>query len=479
VSVRFIFGSSAAYLAVTVATSATSLLLVPLMTRVLTRADYGAMLLIANGASVISFLFGLSVAAALPTLFSNAATDERRRALCSTMILSVAVMQLLPYILIVLLSQQVSIFFLRTPDYASAIVLGAIWSFLNACTLCLVLIVRMLERHTLYLMVQLPALFLQVTLIVWLLLFVRTGLYGFYIATAAAAAIAVIAYCFALRHWISGPFEFRQFATAGRIGMQLLPWHLASLLTMSSAAFFLTLKGHLDEAGLFSVASGAASLLFAISNAVESVWSPFVLRRKDEPDLARMQVRIFSLFSSALLIAASAISLFAHELFLVMVGPALREGFRFVPALNLAFCILAFANCFAQGLQARQRTIHYAWIGMVASAVFLATCLVLVGPFGAFGIIAGMGAAFSTMLILLQVMSARFMPVPYPWARHGLMWLIAVIIVAYSDSLDVSASAIAIKLVALVIISGLPFVFGAVHWSDVRLARDTLRLALP
>jgi O-antigen/teichoic acid export membrane protein len=473
-SARYVFGSSAAYLAVMIADRTANLLLFPLMTRILTPGDYGVILLIGNGGALINLLFGFSLAQALPTVFSSAGSEPARRAVCTTIMLSIAAIFFIVYLAVMLLSQEISIYFLHTAGYESAIALGALSYFLSGCSLCLILIVRLTERHKLYPMVQIPALILQVGLLIWFIMSASLSVRSQYIATAAAGLFTTIIYVVALRHWLTGRFESRQLFTASHIGLQMLPWQIATLLTTNSAAFFLTRSRHIEEAGLFLVAYGAAGLLIVASSSFDSVWTPFVLLRKDQPDFNQTQIRIFSLYSSALLLGASALSLFAHELFVVLAGPAFREGYRLVPALSLACCIFCFANNFAQGLQARQRTIHYAWIGIVTSVVFLAIAFPLAGIWGASGIIAAMGGGFLTMLLLLQLTSGRLMPVGYPWARHGLMWLTAVAFIAFTYSFDVSWPAAVAKLCVLTAILSLPFLFGAVRVSDVRLAKDSL-----
>lgn len=473
-SARFIFGSSATYLAVMVAERAASLLLFPLMTRILTPGDYGAILLIGNGGALINLLFGYSLAQALPTLFSNARSEPVRRAVCTTIMLSITAILFVLYLAVALLSKEISIYYLHTPEYETAIALGALSSFLNGCSLCLVLIVRLSERHKLYQMVQLPGLVLQVGLIVWFIVSASLSVSSQYAAAAAAGLFTTVVYVVALRRWLTGRIESRQLVVASRIGLQMLPWQFATLLTTNSAAFFLTRSGHIEEAGLFLVAYGAAGLLIVAASSFDSVWTPFVLSRKDQPDLRQTQIRIFSLYSSALLMGASALCLFAHELFVVLAGPAFRDGYRLVPALTLACCIFCFANSFAQGLQARQQTVHYIWIGIVTSVVFLAIAFSLAGTWGASGVIAAMGGGFFTMLVLLQLTSERLMAVGYPWARHGSMWLIAVGVIALTYTLDISWPAAIAKLGALAAILSMPFLFGAVHVSDVRLARNSL-----
>lgn len=473
-SAKFIFGSSAAYLAVTIADNATRLLLLPWMTRILTPADYGVMLLIGNGTALINLLFGFSLVTALPMLFSNASSDMSRRAICTTILSAVGAVFLVLYLTAALLSRQISSFFLHTPSYSSVIALGAVSAFLNACSICLVSLVRLTERHTLYPAVQIPALIVQIGIIGWFIVSGSLTIESQYIATASAGFLAMSAYLVILRHWLTGRFEVRTLSAAGRIGAQVLPWQIATLLATSSAAFFLTRAGHIDESGLFLVASAAAGLLVVLANSFENVWTPFVLLRKDEPDIAKTQIRIFSLYSSILLVAAASLSVFAHELFVIMTGSAFRSGYRFVPGLVIAYCLFCFVNGFAQGLQARQRTIHYAWIGIIASGAFLATAFLLSARFGAWGIIAAMIASFLVMLVLLQIVSGRFMPVAYPWGRHALMWATAATIVAFVFSLEISWIVTAIKVFVLMCIATLPFFFGAIHLSDLRLLKFSL-----
>jgi O-antigen/teichoic acid export membrane protein len=473
-SVRFVFGSSIVYLMVLLAERVASVLLTPLLTRLLSPADYSAILLVANGSALINLLFGFSFVQSLTPMFSNAETPDDRRSASTTVLLMVSVLMALTHAGVILLSRSISLYFLHTDIYSTAIALGAVWSFLSGCSICLVAIARMTERHKLYLYVQLPALIVQVGLIVWLLVFVMAGINGMYIAMSAAAAMTATTYVMVLRHWLTGQFDAAHLRKAFAIGMQLLPWQFSMVLTTNSAAFFLTRSGHIVEAGLFSVANGLAVLVMVASNSFESVWTPYVLLRKDDGNLPAIQLRVFSLYSSTLLVGTAVISLFAYEIFVVLVGPAFREGYGFVPPLAFAYCIYGFGNCFAQGLAARMRIGHYVWIGLAAAAVFVSVCLPLVGQWGAHAVILAMGCGFLSMLIMLQVITQRLAPVPYPWARHGLMWLIAAGLVGVTYPVALGWQGGAVKLAVLVAIVALPFVFGAIRWSDVLLAKGLI-----
>src|SRR6266545_3070002 len=120
-SVRFIFGSSVAYLAVLLSERVASILLTPLLTRLLTPTDYSAILLIANGSALINLLFGFSFVQSLTPLFANAKTVAERRSASTTVLLLVVVLMALAHVGVLLLSQSISFYFLHTYDYSTAI----------------------------------------------------------------------------------------------------------------------------------------------------------------------------------------------------------------------------------------------------------------------------------------------------------------------------------------------------------------------
>lgn len=465
-SARFVFGSSAPYLAVMVTERAVALLMFPVLTRILTPADYGAILLVSNIAALVNPLFAFSLCQALPSLFSNTPSNDRR-AVSTTIILSIGCILFVCYVMVAIWSRPISLYFLRTDANATAIAVGALASCLTGCTLTLGWVVRLTERHRLYALAQLPALAVQVGLII---VFIMTGtlsVVSLYTAVATAGLIATASYAIVLRFWLTGRFDWSQLGKAGRIGAQMLAWQFAIILTLNSAAFFLTRTGRVEETGLFMIAFAAANLLLTAASSFDSAWTPYVLLRKDQPDIAATQRRVFNLYSAALLAGTAILCLFSHELFIVLAGPHFRESYHLVPPLALVCCLYCFANSFAQGLQARQRNIHYTWIGLATATVLLALVVPLVKVWGQYGIVAAMAGGFATMLVMLQVFSNRLMPVHYPWARHGLMWLIAIGMIVYVYPLELGWFAAAAKLAALAGIAALPFLFGVVRLADI------------
>ena len=362
-STRFVLGASAIYLAVMAVERLCVIAMFPLMTRVLSPADYGVILLISNGTAWLTMIVGFSLAHAIPGLIGNAQSQAERYAIFTTLLSAIVLLLALAYGLVALNAQGLSRYFLGTADYAGTLALGALASFLAGSIAVGAAILRLTEQHVLYARVQIPALLLQTGLIAWLLLATSLGVNSPFAAMATVGLVLAAIYVRILRPNLRGPIDTAWLQRAGRIAMQMLPWQLATVLTTSSAGFFLTRQGYLEDAGLFMVASAMAAMVATLSAGFENAWTPFVLLRKGTTGLPDLQARMFGIYSSIMLVGAAAASLFAHEIFVMLAGPAFRQGYKLVPPLVLAYCLFGFANAFSQGLQARQSTKHYAWIG--------------------------------------------------------------------------------------------------------------------
>jgi O-antigen/teichoic acid export membrane protein len=465
---RLVIQASTVYFAVTFLEMASALISVPIMTRLLSPAEYGMILLIANTSAIASLLFGYSLAQALPSLFTASPDEGHRRATATTILWAIFFVSGIVHCCIVLTATQLSQLKILAFQTSPPIALAGFASFAMTTSLSLANLVRLRERSSLVAWVQIPATLLQLGLLLYLLVSAQWGLSSLYLAMSVVGAITTVVYIYALRRDLTGHFDWHILQDAARIAVRMLPWQLATLLATNTGGFLLARSGHLEEAGMFAIAAGLVAVMVGLSNSFVGAWTPFVLNRHTDPGLVATQRNVFRLFSSGLMLAASGLALFAQEIFSILVGPAFRQAYHFVPPLVFAYSLFCFAQAFSQGLQAKQEMRAYAGVGTAVATVFLAVSFTLVSRFGAYGLIAAMGAAFLTMLVLLQRVSERLLPVGYPWWRHGLMWLAAIGIVSMTYGTGISWQGFASKAAAVMAIAILAFILGGFGASDLR-----------
>ena len=269
------------------------------------------------------------------------------------------------------------------PTVAPLIALAALGSFAVGVSLCLASLGRLRERPRLVAGVQISAAMLQLGLLLYLLIGVKLGLTSLYLAMSMTGFMTTAIYAWALRRDLMGRFDWQILRNAMKIAVRMLPWQLAILLATNTGGFFLLRSGHVDEAGMFAVATGLVAVLVALSNSFVGAWTPYVLNRHYDTGLGVTQRHVFRLYSSGLLVAASGLALFAQEIFSVLVGSEFRQAYHFVPPLVLAYSLYCFAQTFSQGLQAKQEMRAYAGIGAAVAAVFLIVSFALTSRFGA------------------------------------------------------------------------------------------------
>ena len=461
-SLARVFGASSLYLAVTATETAANLVAVTLLTRYLTPADYSILLIIANVAGILN-MAGFSLVQALPSIFAAASAPERRRAIATTILAGICALALLIY---VLAAAGAMAAFPSVPRLLA--VTAAAGCYLLGTAMCFAALARLVEMPRLVAAVQMSSAVFNLSLLALLLVGLGMGLNSVYVAMSIAGGCSIAAYGLGLRTWLKGRFERAVLAEAIGTGVRVWPSQIATILTTGMAGLILARFGHFEEAGLFAVASSAAVVLVNVSNSFVNAWSPFVLLRHGSEDLRPRQRVAFGYYSAGLLVVSAGLSLFAEEAFAVLVGRDFHAAFRFVPPLVLAYSLFNFANAFSQGIQAKQRMTLYAWTGASVSVVFVVVCLLLVGRHGAYGLIAAMGAAFLTMLVLMQSASERLLPVGYPWARHALMWATAAIAVALAFDLGIGWSTFAVKLTVMTGIALLPLMFGVIRVGEIR-----------
>ena len=134
--------------------------------------------------------------------------------------------------------------------------------------------------------------------------------------------------------------------------------------------------------------------------AFDSVWTAHVMRRRNDQEIRQLAMRMFELHSVVFLIAGSAGALFAHEIFLVIVGPQFVPAYALVPPLIGCYALYSCARNFTQGIQLRARPRRSALIGFTATVLFLGIGIPAAYRFGAYGLLGAMATAFFIHLVL-------------------------------------------------------------------------------
>lgn len=448
-----ILASISGYLLVGLLERALSVAILPITTRLFSATDFAALIAINNVTALINlvavFFFIRSLT---PTVASLCDEDERRNMATTIFWITVAI-GVLSFSAVWAMAPKIGEILKQPKDFSSLLRIAVAAAFSASLGQALLALSRALERHRLSLVVQVLAIFTQAAVMLYLLLILRLGIEALFWASLAWGIIILAGHLPWLGHYLLGRATAQHLRRATVMSAHLLALQIGTLLVLNCSGLILNYVGRPDDAALFGIASGAASLGLIAALAFDSVWTAHFLRRRNEPDIHQAATRMFEVHSAVLLVGSAAGCLFAREIFTVIVGPRFVDAYALMPPLIGCIVLFSFIRNFGQGLLLQARPYRSAWMGCATAAVYLAIGVPAAGHFGAYGLIGAMAAALFILLVCSQLESFRMIPIRYPWGLHAALWIGAGILPALLAFSELSWSSFALKVAVLVAVS--------------------------
>jgi O-antigen/teichoic acid export membrane protein len=257
-----------------------------------------------------------------------------------------------------------------------------------------------------------------------------------------------------------------------RFGLPLVPSALALWTLNFSDRFFLIKLDSAEEVGLYSIGIRVASAMVLLLTAFRTAWPAFAFSIEDDREAKRTYgfVLTYLLFVASWL--ALALGLLSPWLVRLLTTEPFYESSRVVPL--LAFGAAAFGGYMVISIGVgRARRTQFNWvITGAAAALDVILNLILIPSYGMMGAAVSAVAAYSTMFLGMAWWAQRVYPVPYQWRRVATLGAVAVGLCALGKALEVSLP-LAIMLTAVYPLVLLPVGFylpAELSWVRRRLA---------
>jgi O-antigen/teichoic acid export membrane protein len=415
---REIFSTTLIYSIGTLLTQFVSFLLLPIYTRYLTAADYGALSLVMVGQSLIVLATELGIVSGLFRFHHHFDSDEERSRLLGTVL----------YLLI---------------GAGAAIVLGVQWfapeiagyafSFEGgedllrvACMtgVSLPLVSLYLRTHQLakrpwrFVGTSLCQFLINVTTTITLVVVMGMGVLGVLLGQLAAAG-ALALFCLIRRghHLLSG-FDTAKAGMLLRFSLPLLPTNIAAMVIALSDRFFLERLSSLDEVGRYAVADKMATVLMVlVAVPFSQSWAQFAYSAQKDASLPRAFARMFHVYAVAMTALAVLYAFAIRELLWIATTPEFASAYLVVPVLLTGPLLHGFTTILGTGIHLANRTAAIPLFWIIAMAVNLGLNAWLIPEHGMIGAATATAAAFATNAILYLIFSRRVFPVDYPLLR--------------------------------------------------------------
>ena len=389
-------------------------LMLPVYTRLLSPADYGVVGLMTFAVSIMELFFGARLGQAVPKYYFDYADRQKRSQIVSTAMIITCFVGFITTSVSILLRNQFSQLLFGSGKYATIVALFSALILTQAQEAYSLMYIRLQQRPWLFMGVSIAKLIIQLSLNIWLVVFMQMGVLGVAISGITSSALFAVLlggntlynvgvffdrnlgkkmFVFCLPLWIAG---------------------FANLYISSANRYFIRLFGSLDDVGLYELAAKFSVVIGLL------LWRPFfqywqVERfRYYKKNAVSVYQKVFKGISAILMIVGFGIAIFANPVIKVMAAITFYDAFKAVPFLVFAAIFDCFIIFFNFSFHVKEQTLWISKITYLTAVIVSFLYFSLIPLYGFVGAAVAIMTAKGIQTLITYRMSQRVYDMKIP-----------------------------------------------------------------
>jgi O-antigen/teichoic acid export membrane protein len=424
--------TGAAYTAASVFSKVIAVALLPLYTRYLTPADYGAaeVMFAAVVSASIVVRFGL-IEAVLRFYYKD---DEDPDEIVASSFAGLFWFATLGALLALPLATPISEALLDRPATDLArISIGGLWV-LTMFEFMLTLF-RLEERSRAFFLTTILNVLVTIALTVVLVVGAGEGARGLLVGSYASGGAFVLALIFLQRRRLSLLFDRALLRRLLRFGLPTMPAEASLYLLNFVDRIIIVRSVGLAEAGLYSLAVKFAQGVNVLVRGFQLAWPPLAYSIRDDDEARRAYATVVTLFVAGCAFVVTGMWLFSRWFVRALAAPEFFDSYEAIGLISTAVTLYAVYMVLVVILGRTGRTEFNFPATIAALAANVALNLLLVPPLGIVGAGLALVASYVVVLALMYVFTQRLFPVPYQWGRLFRVVVTAAILIGAGELL--------------------------------------------
>ena len=431
--------TGAAYTAASILSKLIAVALLPLYTRYLTPADYGAaeVMFAAIVSASIVVRFGL-IEAVLRFYYKD--DEDPARVVASSFaglfwLATVGALIALPFatpISEALLDRP-------APDLAR-IAIGGLWV-LTMFEFMLTLF-RLEERARAFFTTTIVNVLVTIGLTVVLVVGAGEGARGLLLGSYASGAAFVLGLIVLQRRRLSLLFDRALLRRLLRFGLPTMPAEVSLYLLNFVDRIIIVRSVGLAEAGLYSLAIKFAQGVNVLVRGFQLAWPPLAYSIRDDGEARRAYATVVTLFVAGCAFVVAGMWLFSRWIVRALAAPEFFDSYEAVGLISTAVTLYAVYMVLVVILGRTGRTEFNLPATLAALAANVVLNLILVPSLGIVGAGLALVASYVVVLALMYGFTQRLFPVPYQWGRLARVVLSAAVLVGAGELLMPTSGAL-------------------------------------
>ncbi|MGL6280744.1 MAG: lipopolysaccharide biosynthesis protein [Gaiella sp.] len=448
-----------------------AVLLLPVYTRYLTPADYGAIETLVALTFVLALLLRAGITTAFFRFYFDAEDAAGRLRVLRTSFWFTMTGGTLGLLVLLALADPISEALFGSSANADLVRASgvALWATVNYEQLTSLF--RVEERSVAFVIASLTNIFITIGATLLLVVALDQGPIGVIVGNFTGTLIVYLALIGFRREQLGLEFDRKLLREMNRFGLPLVPSALFLWVTNLSDRFFLVKLADVAEAGLYSVGVRIASAMILLLTAFRLAWPAFAYSIKDDDEAKRTYAYVLTYLTVLSSWVALGLTALAPWIVGLLASDAFAESATVVGP--LAFSTVAYAAYVVITIGVgRSRKTQFNWVVTGIGAIVNVTLnLLLIPRIGMLGAAIATVAAYTTMALGMSVRAQQVYPVPYQWRRVVTAAAVAVALATIGGLMD-GGLALQLGLVAVY-----PLALAAVGFLEPRERRRLRALA--
>ena len=406
--------TGAAYTAASILSKVIAVALLPLYTRYLSPADYGAaeVMFAAIVSASIVVRFGL-IEAVLRFYYKD--DEDPDRVVASSFaglfwLATLGALVALPF------ATPISEALLDRPAADLArISIGGLWV-LTMFEFMLTLF-RLEERARAFFLTTILNVLVTIGLTVVLVVGAEEGARGLLLGSYASGAAFVLGLIFLQRRRLSLVFDRALLRRLLRFGLPTMPAEASLYLLNFVDRIIIVRSAGLAEAGLYSLAVKFAQGVNVLVRGFQLAWPPLAYSIRDDDEARRAYATVVTLFVAGCAFVVTGMWLFSRWFVRALAAPEFFDSYEAIGLISTAVTLYAVYMVLVVILGRTGRTEFNFPATIAALVANVVLNLLLVPPLGIVGAGLALVASYVVVLALMYVFTQRLFPVPYQWGR--------------------------------------------------------------
>jgi O-antigen/teichoic acid export membrane protein len=393
-----------------------SLIFTPIITRILTPADYGIADYLSTIGSAIGTVALLALPQAVAAHFNDQAELAWQRRVVGSAVALVTVIGALVGAGLVLLAPALAEASPITRGYAYLFQWMGMTSVFGLAGPVLTSAAQAALRVRWGMALSSTAILGTVFGNVLFIVIMRLGVTGM-VLTPIVTSVAICLVALTLTRGLIG----RPSSTTARLllvtGATLLPAAVSSWVLLVADRIFLAQYVQAQELGYYAIANKIATLAYVLLAPIFTAYTPLALSMQHRPDARESYARLARYLTAVTLCAGLALGLFATELLQVLTRTEYLPAAQYVGFLTYMHTFGAVGTILYVGGMAGKQFRGIMWTALAGAAVNLALNATLIPSYGVWGATAATVVGCAVSPVLLYLWLRQRYPVPYPVAR--------------------------------------------------------------